>query len=47
MCLTVCAKVGPMAMLACEACDMCAKACEKHPDDKVCATCAKACRDCK
>jgi len=52
----LCARNGPMALIACEACakacDACAKQCEKYASDphmKACAescrTCAKACRE--
>jgi hypothetical protein len=41
---------GPFATTICEscakACDDCGAACEKFPDDKHMARCAKACRDC-
>jgi hypothetical protein len=44
------ARGSPFAAAACECCarcnDDCAAACEKFPDDKHMADCAKACRDC-
>ena len=49
-CSTLCARQSPLArpMLECCAtcCDECAAACEKSPDDKHMAACAKSCRDC-
>ena len=47
---TLCARHSPFAAAACECCakcnDECASACEKFPDDKHMAMCAKSCRDC-
>ena len=47
---TLSARESPYAAAACECCakcnDDCAAACEKFPDDKHMATCAKSCRDC-
>ena len=47
---TLSARHSPYAAAACECCakcnDDCAAACEKFPDDKQMAMCAKACRDC-
>ena len=44
------ARHSPFAAHACECCikctEACATACEKFPDDKHMAACAKACRDC-
>ena len=44
------ARQGPLAVPVCQgcarACDTCAASCEKFPDDKHMAQCAKACRDC-
>ena len=44
------ARQGPTAVPVCQACarvcDACAVSCEKFPDDKHMAQCAKACRDC-
>lgn len=44
------ARHNPFAKEACECCmkcaEACAKACEKFPDDKHMAECAKSCRDC-
>ena len=41
---------GTMSVTVCEscakACDVCGAACEKFPDDKHMAMCAKECRDC-
>ncbi len=49
-CSTLCARESSLArpMLECCAtcCDQCAAACEKTPDDKHMAACAKSCRDC-
>ena len=49
-CATLCARQSPLArpMLECcaKCCDECAAACEKSPDDKHMAACAKSCRDC-
>ena len=47
---TLSARLSPYAAAACECCakcnDDCAAACEKFPDDKHMAMCAKSCRDC-
>lgn len=47
---TLSARQSPFAKHACECCakcnDECAAACEKFPDDKHMAECAKSCRDC-
>ena len=47
---TLSARNSPFAAAACECCakcnDECAAACEKFPDDKHMAACAKSCRDC-
>lgn len=47
---TLSARNSPFAAAACECCakcnDECAAACEKFPDDKHMAMCAKSCRDC-
>ena len=47
---TLSARNSPFATAACECCakcnDECATACEKFPDDKHMAMCAKSCRDC-
>ena len=47
---TLSARHSPVAAAACECCamcnDECAAACEKFPDDKHMAMCAKSCRDC-
>ena len=47
---TLSARNSPFAKAACECCakcnDECATACEKFPDDKHMAMCAKSCRDC-
>ena len=47
---TLSARQSPFAAAACECCakcnDECATACEKFPDDKHMAACAKACREC-
>ena len=47
---TLSARHSPYAAAACECCakcnDDCAAACEKFPDDKHMAMCAKSCRDC-
>jgi hypothetical protein len=47
---TLSARHSPFAAAACECCakcnDECAAACEKFPDDKHMAMCAKSCRDC-
>lgn len=47
---TLSARHSPFAAAACECCakcnDECAVACEKFPDDKHMAMCAKSCRDC-
>ena len=40
------ALAGPACECCAKCCDECAAACEKHPDDKHMAQCAKACRDC-
>lgn len=44
------ARRSPFATDACEGClkcaEICAKACEKFPDDKHMAECAKSCREC-
>jgi hypothetical protein len=49
-CSTLCARESPLArpMVECCAtcCDECAARCEKFPDDKHMAACAKSCRDC-
>jgi hypothetical protein len=49
-CSTLCARKSTLArpMLDCciKCCDECAAACEKIPDDKHMAACAKSCRDC-
>ncbi len=49
-CATLCARQSPLAkhMLECcqSCCEECAQACEKFPDDKHMAECAKTCRDC-
>lgn len=49
-CATLCARQSPLAkpMLECceKCCKECAAACEKFPDDKHMAACAKKCRDC-
>jgi hypothetical protein len=49
-CATLCARKSPLAapMLECcvKCCEKCAAACEKFPDDKHMAQCAKSCRDC-
>jgi hypothetical protein len=49
-CSTLCARTSPLAnpMLECcaKCCDECAAGCEKFPDDKHMAACAKSCRDC-
>ena len=47
---TLTARMSPLSAEACECCakcnDKCAEACEKFPDDKHMAECAKSCRDC-
>jgi hypothetical protein len=47
---TLSARNSPFAKYACECCakcnDECAAGCEKFPDDKHMAACAKSCRDC-
>ncbi len=53
-CATLCGRqsllTGPMleccAKCCAKCCDECAAACEKTPDDKHMAACAKSCRDC-
>lgn len=49
-CATLCARQSPLAkqMLECcrACCEECAQACEKFPDDKHMAECAKTCREC-
>ena len=49
-CSTLCARQSPLArpVLECctKCCDECAAACEKFPDDKHMADCAKACKEC-
>jgi hypothetical protein len=49
-CATLCARksplVGPMLECCAKCCDECAAACEKLPDDKHMADCAKECRAC-
>ena len=50
MCASLCARQSALSVHACECCakcyDDCAAACEKMPDDKQMAACAKACRNC-
>lgn len=50
MCATLCARQSQLSGTAAECCakccDECAAACEKFPDDKQMATCAKSCRTC-
>lgn len=47
---TLTARFSPFSVAACECCakccDECAAACEKMPNDKHMAECAKSCRDC-
>jgi len=49
-CSTLCAResplAGPMLQGCAKCCDECAGGCEKTPDDKHMAACAKSCRDC-
>ena len=49
-CSTLCARqsafAGTMSTCCAKCCEECAAACEKFPDDKQLATCAKACRTC-
>lgn len=49
-CASLCARQSPLArhmLKCCEACCKdCAAACEKFPDDKHIAACAKICREC-
>ena len=49
-CSTLCARQsafsGTMSVCCSKCCEECAAACEKFPDDKKLATCAKSCRTC-
>ena len=50
LCATLCARQSSLSGIAADCCakccDECAAACEKLPDDKQMAACAKSCRNC-